>query len=223
MRPPFSRLGKFRPKQRRSARNLIPAMVGVGIACTLLIIAIAMWAGGVFRVRTADGVLIVEVNEPNPELYVDGDKVTVTWGADGHKAEIALKPGTHQVEVKKGGFAAAGETVTLSDGGRKVLTASLSRLPPDKPLAKRTNPKTPVSDPPKAKFEKPKENPAEPPQCRHLAIRRQPRPRWSACAPNPWTAPAPMASAPTTFGGRRRRGRNTWAGRWKRTSRSPTG
>jgi formylglycine-generating enzyme required for sulfatase activity/serine/threonine protein kinase len=96
-----------------------------GIACVLITIAIGFWASGVFRVRTADGVLVVQVNVPNPDLYVDGEKVTVVWQNGGVKAEIGVRPGTRKVELKKGGFRAYGEEVTLEDHGRTVLVARL--------------------------------------------------------------------------------------------------
>ncbi len=75
--------------------------------------------------RTADGILVVRVNEPSPDLYVDGEKVTVVWQDGGVKAEIGAKPGTRKVELKKGGFRAYGEEVTLEDHGRTVLVARL--------------------------------------------------------------------------------------------------
>ena len=30
--------------------------------------------------RAADGILVVQVNEPNPDLYVDGEKVAIEHG-----------------------------------------------------------------------------------------------------------------------------------------------
>jgi formylglycine-generating enzyme required for sulfatase activity/serine/threonine protein kinase len=160
IRPPNSRQKNPRtvPKddEEKSDRNL--HFVAFTMGCALLAIAYGLWAAGVIRLRTADGILVVEVNEPNPDVYVDGQQVTVTWDSGGHKAEIAVKPGTHQVEVKKGGFTAAGETVTLEDHGRKVLTASLRRLPPGEPI---DISEPPASDPSNVSSEEPNENPVE--------------------------------------------------------------
>jgi serine/threonine protein kinase/formylglycine-generating enzyme required for sulfatase activity len=99
--------------------------VGTGVACALLTIAIGLWAGGLIRVRTADGTLIVQVNEPNPDLYVDGEKVSIAWQNGGVKAEVGVKPGTRMVELKKDGFRVFGQEVTLEDHGRTVLVARL--------------------------------------------------------------------------------------------------
>jgi serine/threonine protein kinase len=146
IRPPNSRQKNPRtvPKddEEKSDRNL--HFVAFTMGCALLAIAYGLWAAGVIRLRTADGILVVEVNEPNPDVYVDGQQVTVTWDSGGHKAEIAVKPGTHQVEVKKGGFTAAGETVTLEDHGRTVLAA---RLEPLESTPNLVSPASPPSDP----------------------------------------------------------------------------
>jgi hypothetical protein len=90
---------------------------GAVTTCVLLIGLVGLWASGVFKVKTKDGIIVVEVNEPNAEVYVDGEKVTVTWGDGGKKAEIGVRPGTRKIEVKKDGFTAHGEEVFLVDGG----------------------------------------------------------------------------------------------------------
>jgi formylglycine-generating enzyme required for sulfatase activity len=114
-------------------------LVGAGAAAVagvavLLLTLVILWGAGVFRVRTADGsVLVVEVNEANADVFVDGEKVTVTWGDAGKTAEIGVKAGTRKVELKKDGFTIWGEEVEIADGKRRILTARLSRvaLPPD--------------------------------------------------------------------------------------------
>ena len=131
------------PAPRSSPRNkwLLVASVGV----LLLAGVVGMWAGGVFRVKTPEGILVVNVNEPNPDVYLDGDKMTVAWGKDGKHAEIRVKPGTRKVEVKKDGFTAFGEEVALQDGKRRILTAKLvSQVPPVPP--NKDNPPPPAKD-----------------------------------------------------------------------------
>jgi formylglycine-generating enzyme required for sulfatase activity len=119
--------GRDRPPAKGSRKWL--SVLVVGGAVLLLAGALGLWA--VFRLKTADGLLVVEVNEPNPDVYVDGDKMTVIWGKDGTTAEIRLKPGTRKVEVKKDGFTVFGEEVELQAGQRRVLTARL--VPPAAP------------------------------------------------------------------------------------------
>jgi serine/threonine protein kinase len=100
----------------------------VGVAFGILAIIIGFWAVVVFRVSTAGGTLVVQVNEPDPELYVDGERVTVAWQNGGLKAEVGVKPGTRQVELKKDGFRAYGEEVLLEDRGRTLLVARLEPI-----------------------------------------------------------------------------------------------
>ena len=64
-------------------------VIGAGVTVCLLLAALGiLWAGGVFKVKTADGILVVQVNEPNAEVFVDGDRMTVSWDDGGTKAEI---------------------------------------------------------------------------------------------------------------------------------------
>jgi formylglycine-generating enzyme required for sulfatase activity/tRNA A-37 threonylcarbamoyl transferase component Bud32 len=127
-------------------------LLGIGVAA-LLAGALGLWAGGVFRLRTPEGTLVVEVNVPKPEVYVDGDKVTVTWGEGGKTAVVGLRPGTRKVEVKKDGFTVFGEEVELQDGKHRVLTARLVRqAPPEQPQVR---PGVPPGLPPEKKAEPP--------------------------------------------------------------------
>jgi serine/threonine protein kinase len=93
----------------------------------LLGVAIA-WAAGVLKVRTKDGVIVLENLPEQAEVYVDGDKVTVSWPEGGVPAEITVPSGKHGVQVKAAGFTAFGEEVTVQAGGRKGIRI---RLEPD--------------------------------------------------------------------------------------------
>jgi hypothetical protein len=64
-----------------------------GVSLLLLAGAVGLWAGGVFRLRTPEGVLVIEVNKPNPDVYVDGAKVAVTWGRAAGPPSSASGPG----------------------------------------------------------------------------------------------------------------------------------
>ena len=66
---------------------------GAGAGVAMLLALVILWA--VFRVKTADGsILVIEVNEPNADVFVDGEKVAVTWDKGSKRAEIGVKPGT---------------------------------------------------------------------------------------------------------------------------------
>jgi hypothetical protein len=115
------------PPARKGRKSAIA--LGVAIGAVLPACLLGLWVGGVFRVRTQNGVLVLQVNEANPDVFVDGERVTVSWGADGKQGEIQVKPGTRLLTVTKDGFTAHGETVALEDGGRRVVTATLESAP----------------------------------------------------------------------------------------------
>jgi formylglycine-generating enzyme required for sulfatase activity len=122
-RPEMKRAPAAAKKGHKWVLGLSLAIVGV-----LLAGLVGLWAAGVFRVRTPEGVLVIQVNEPYADVFVDGAKVTVHWDKSAKQAEIKVIPGTREVSVTKDGFKAEGETVTLEDGGRRVLTAHLERI-----------------------------------------------------------------------------------------------
>jgi serine/threonine protein kinase/formylglycine-generating enzyme required for sulfatase activity len=100
-------------------------LIGGGIATAVLLLGLlGLWAG-VFRVKTPEGTLVVKVNVPNADVYVDGQKMTVSWDQGGKKAEIRVQPGTREVSVTKDGFTVFGKRVELSDGERFTLEARL--------------------------------------------------------------------------------------------------
>ena len=110
----------------------------------------------IFKVKTPDGVVVVKVNVANPDVLVDGNRVTVTWADGGKRAEIHVPPGSRKIELKKDGFKAFGETVSIADGGQELLAATLepltgpgSRQPADLPPPARRHSPLPRSTPSK--------------------------------------------------------------------------
>jgi hypothetical protein len=108
---------------KQSRKLLLVSLLFVGLVTLSAVI--------VFRLKTNEGILVVEVNEPNAEVFVDGNKATVTWADGGKKAEIRIPPGRHEVEVKKDGFTVHGEKVDIEEGKRRVLSARLIAEKPD--------------------------------------------------------------------------------------------
>jgi hypothetical protein len=111
--------------------------IGAAVAAGVLVVGLLiLWAAGVFKVKVPEGTLVVQVSEPGAEVFVDGAKVTVTWGEGGKTAEVRVRPGTRKVEIRKEGFAAHGEEVTLDEGGNRLITAHLepAKAPTPKPF-----------------------------------------------------------------------------------------
>lgn len=125
------------PEQREGAEPAISEsghrslrrtwMALAGLAFLVLMIAL----GVIIRTRTSDGgTLIVEVNEPGAVITVDKGPTTITWEASRKRAEIRMRPGEHFVEIIKDGFTSKNTRVSISEGGREVVTAILA---PDSP------------------------------------------------------------------------------------------
>ena len=85
---------------------------------------VGLWAG-LFRTNTPEGILVLKVNQPNPDVFVDGDRMVIDWKEDGKTAEMHLQPGTRKVEVKKAGFKDFREELDLQEGTRHTLSAKL--------------------------------------------------------------------------------------------------
>ncbi len=93
------------------------------IALGLLAFALAALGAASIFIKTKDGTIELANIDPDAEVFVDGNKVSVTWNDGKQSAEIRVKPGTRQIEVKQGEISVIGETVEIDQNGRKVLTA----------------------------------------------------------------------------------------------------
>lgn len=94
-------------------------------AGVLVAVLIGLLASDVFRVKTKDGVIVLQILPPGAEVLVDGDTVTVI-AEDGKAVEIRVDPNKkHRLEVRKEGFKSFGEEVVLDAGGRQEITVRL--------------------------------------------------------------------------------------------------
>ncbi len=118
--------------ERPSARGGKRWGLLAGVGAALLALGVGAWllAGVVLTVKTKDGILEIVTDEPNLDVFVDGEKVTVTWGEGGKKAEIRVKSGTREVSVERDGVVVHGEKVEVKEGGRHVLRARVVQGPP---------------------------------------------------------------------------------------------
>lgn len=100
----------------------------------------------VFKVRTPEGTLVVEVNEPAAEVQIDDGKVTLTTPGEGQSVEIEVDAGTHLLKVRKGGFETFTKEFTIRAKGKEVVKATL--VPIARPTASLdgTQPPAPLAD-----------------------------------------------------------------------------
>jgi tRNA A-37 threonylcarbamoyl transferase component Bud32 len=83
--------------------------------------------GGVIRLLSPEGTLVVEVDDPSVSVTVDGSDVVITGAG---AKEIRLKPGQYKVAASRDGKVVRQELVNVSRNGRQVLRISKESLPP---------------------------------------------------------------------------------------------
>jgi serine/threonine protein kinase len=93
---------------------------------------LAAWMGGVFKVKTPDGVIVLDNVPKDSEILVDGKTITFTWPGVGEPLEIRAVPGQRRIEVKKDGFTTFGEVVTIKADGSEEITVRLEPLVADR-------------------------------------------------------------------------------------------
>jgi WD40 repeat protein len=80
-------------------------------------------AATVVRILTPDGTLVVEVEDPNIKVTIEGDAGLVITGAG--PQEVRLRPGSYRVQAAKDGRPIKNELVTISRGDKQVVRFSL--------------------------------------------------------------------------------------------------
>jgi serine/threonine protein kinase len=91
--------------------------------------------GGTHKTKPppAEAIVVLEIDQPGAEVLVDGKTIIVNAPGENEPIEVKVGPGQHRVEVKKDGFNARGEEVTLEIGGRRIITARLEKKQPPLP------------------------------------------------------------------------------------------
>jgi len=110
---------------RSSPPWLWPVVAG-GI---LLLGLLSAWAAEFFKVKTENGVIVLENVPENAVVQVDGQRVPVT--ASGHEpVKIGIRPGTHGVVVKQGNGVLLAESVIVESGkAARATVPKFSKVP----------------------------------------------------------------------------------------------
>jgi serine/threonine protein kinase len=112
----------------------------------LLCFAIA-WGAGVIKVKTPDGVIVLEGVPADTLVEVDGGEITVTPTA-GEPVKIKSAPGKHSLVVKRGAEELWVDSLTVVSGKQSRITVRIERPTPSK------EPKSDKAAPPQASSEK---------------------------------------------------------------------
>lgn len=83
----------------------------------------------IIRMRTPEGTLVVEVNEPDSvvQVFNEEGRMTVERAASQGTISISVDPGTHRLKVEKDGFTVFSHDLTIAAGGKETIRATLVR------------------------------------------------------------------------------------------------
>jgi WD40 repeat protein len=85
-------------------------------------------AATVVRILTPDGTLVVEVEDPQVKVTIEGDGGLVIAGAG--PQEVRLRPGSYRLQATRDGKPIRTEVVTISRGEKQVVRVSLEPAGP---------------------------------------------------------------------------------------------
>lgn len=99
------------PDQARSGRRSRKWLLGVCGA----VLGTVLLLGLVLRVKTAEGTVVLDVDQPDVSVYVNGREIEIRVAGEKAPIQIKVMEGKHELQVKKDGF----ETVTRKFSYRK--------------------------------------------------------------------------------------------------------
>jgi len=127
MRRPRFRIGRW---AAAAAVLLLMLLGGLGITEAT---GVTKLRGTVIRLFSPEGTLVVEVDDPEVSIKIDGSDIVITGAG---AKEIRLKPGSYTVEATKNGKLVSRELTTVTKNGRQVVRVSQETAPPDAKAAK---------------------------------------------------------------------------------------
>lgn len=115
------RKGRSQPSKRGAWYRNRVVLVSTGFLGALIL------AGVIYSVRTKDGTLIVEVDQPDATVQVldTEGRIEIRQNGTTGKISIGVDPGKHKIKVEKDGFVAFGQDFELESGGNVSIRAKL--------------------------------------------------------------------------------------------------
>jgi eukaryotic-like serine/threonine-protein kinase len=101
-----------------AAAVLLLGLVGLGLSEAT---GVTSMRGIVVRLFSQDGTLVVEVDDPQIGVTIDGADIVITGAG---VKEIRLKPGEHKIQTSRSGKPLREELLTISNNGRQVVRVS---------------------------------------------------------------------------------------------------
>jgi serine/threonine protein kinase len=123
---------KGRRRLRRALMLAVAVLLGLCVAVAVTeATGVTHFAAAIVRIATGAGTLVVEVDDPQVSITIDGEDLVITGAGP---REVRLKPGQYEVQAAKGGQIVKHELVTIERGGRQVVKVALEA--PVTPLTK---------------------------------------------------------------------------------------
>jgi WD40 repeat protein len=116
---PLSAPGKSR---RHSLRTVAAVLLLLGGLIATEITGITHLAATVFRIRTPQGILVVEVDDPQTRVTLDKEELVIS-NPGSH--EFRLRPGEYLLRATRDGQTTQQEIVTITRGEKKTVTIRL--------------------------------------------------------------------------------------------------
>jgi WD40 repeat protein len=117
--------GRSGPRRRWAvaAAGLVALFGGLGLSEATGVTHVGDLVTTVLRIRTAEGTLAVEVNDPQVKVTIDGDGEEIVITGAGPQ-EVRLRPGRYQVRASKDGVPVPldHDLVSITRGGKQVVT-----------------------------------------------------------------------------------------------------
>jgi len=132
------------PSRRRFwATAALVLLVLVGSLGVTEATGVTRLAATVIRIAAGEGTLVIEVDDPNVQVSIDGEDVSISGAG---VEELRLRPGKYRFRAVKGGKPIKTQLVTISRGGRvavRVTMESPARQPGTSTAAKPEEPPGP--------------------------------------------------------------------------------
>ena len=87
----------------------------------------------VIRIVRGDGTLVVEVDDPNIQVLLDGEELVITGAGP---KEVRLRPGQHELHTVKDGKPVESKLITITRDGRQVVKVAREQAAPAGPTTR---------------------------------------------------------------------------------------
>jgi WD40 repeat protein/tRNA A-37 threonylcarbamoyl transferase component Bud32 len=107
---------------RRWAVAAAVLLAAIGVIGATEAVGVTKLLPAVIRIVQGDGTLVLEVDDPQVKVTVEGDGEVVISGAG--PQEVRLRPGSYRLRASRGGKTVREELVTIQRGGRRIVRVS---------------------------------------------------------------------------------------------------